>query len=94
MTANRFVPLILLATLFLNGCKLKDQVRSFLQGEDRSMAAVSIGGKTYSRSDLEHFFDSRLSEFRDPTPVSRAGRQCGRPGAGVLPARRVRAPAR
>ena len=57
---------ILPASFFLASCSLKDRVRNFLQGEEHRTAAVSIGGKTYSKSDLEHFFDSRLSEFRDP----------------------------
>jgi hypothetical protein len=66
MAYIRIVLIILPASVFLAGCSLKDQVRSFLQGEEHNMAAVSIAGKTYSQTDLEHFFDSRLSEFRDP----------------------------
>jgi len=69
MASNRrlvFALIILPASLFLASCSLKDRVRNFLQGEERRTAAVSIGSKTYSKADLEHFFDSRLSEFRDP----------------------------
>ena len=60
------VLIILPASLSLASCSLKDRVRNFLQGEEQRAAVVSIGGKIYSRADLEHFFDSRLSEFRDP----------------------------
>ena len=46
-------------------------MKSFLQGEDRGVAAVTIGERTYTENDLEHFFDSRLSEFRDPGNVDK-----------------------
>ncbi len=71
MTAYRLLPLTLVAILALEGCKLKDQVKGFFQGEDHYAAAVTIGGTTYSRDELEHFFDSRLSEFRDPENVDK-----------------------
>ncbi len=57
--------IVLLASL-ASSCGLKEKARDFLQGEERRTAAITIGDKTYSRADLEHFFDSRLSEFRDP----------------------------
>jgi len=55
------------AALILSGCGLGDRLRSFLQGDRDSATVVRVGDGTYSRSDLEYFFDSRLSEFRDPT---------------------------
>jgi peptidyl-prolyl cis-trans isomerase C len=55
------------AALMLSGCGLNERLRSFLQGDRDTVAVVRVGDGTYTRSDLEYFFDSRLSEFRDPT---------------------------
>jgi parvulin-like peptidyl-prolyl isomerase len=57
------------AALILSGCGLNERLRSFLQGDRDSAAVVRVGDTTYARPDLEYFFDSRLSEFRDPTNV-------------------------
>jgi peptidyl-prolyl cis-trans isomerase C len=51
----------------LSGCGLNERLRSFLQGDRDTVAVLRVGDGTYTRSDLEYFFDSRLSEFRDPT---------------------------
>jgi parvulin-like peptidyl-prolyl isomerase len=53
--------------LVLSGCGLGDRLRSFLQGDKDRATVVRVGDKTYTRSHLEYFFDSRLSEFLDPT---------------------------
>ncbi len=68
MAHNRRLVLVLsaLSLPFVAGCGLKEKARDFLQGEEHQAAAMTIGGQTYSRIDLERFFDSRLSEFRDP----------------------------
>src|SRR5512136_935883 len=55
------------AVLILTGCGLNERLRSFLQGDRDGAAVVRVGAATYARSELEYFFDSRLSEFRDPT---------------------------
>ncbi len=74
MAHNRRIVLGLImfpALLFLASCSLKEKARDFLRGEERSTAALSIGGQSYSQADLERFFDSRLSEFRDPETADR-----------------------
>jgi peptidyl-prolyl cis-trans isomerase C len=59
--------ILLLSSVCLTNCGLKERARSFLQGEEHDTAAITIGGRSYSTADLERFFDSRLSEFRDPS---------------------------
>jgi foldase protein PrsA len=56
----------LCVSLSLTSCKLSDQARSFFLRNENRAAVIQIGSKTYSRADLDRFFDSRLSEFRDP----------------------------
>ena len=53
--------------LVLSGCGLSERLRSFLRGDRDSATVVRVGDETYTRSHLEYFFDSRLSEFLDPT---------------------------
>ena len=53
--------------LVLSGCGLGERLRSFLQGDRDRAAVVRVGDEIYTRSHLEYFFDSRLSEFLDPT---------------------------
>src|SRR5512135_459646 len=53
--------------LVLSGCGLGERLRSFLQGDRDRAAVVRVGDETYTRAHLEYFFDSRLSEFLDPT---------------------------
>jgi parvulin-like peptidyl-prolyl isomerase len=55
------------AALILSGCGLNQRLRSLLQGARDNVTVVRVGDETYARSELEYFFDSRLSEFRDPT---------------------------
>jgi len=50
----------------LTACNLRDRLRAFFQGEDHGTAVVRIAGRAYTKADLDHFFDDRLSEFRDP----------------------------
>ncbi len=52
--------------LLLAGCGIPGRIRSFFHDPQVGDAAVRVGDKTYSRADLERFFDSRLNEFRDP----------------------------
>ncbi len=52
--------------MVLAGCTLTDRIRSFLHDEASSTIAVKVGDRSYSKADLERYFDSRLSEFRDP----------------------------
>jgi parvulin-like peptidyl-prolyl isomerase len=61
----------LAAMLPLAGCTLKDTVRRFLHDEASSTIAVQIGESSYSKADLERYFDIRLSEFRDPADADR-----------------------
>ncbi len=58
--------IVLPAFLALESCSLKDRVRSFFSDDSRDAAAVRVGTRTYSSADLNHYFDNRLSEFRDP----------------------------
>ncbi len=69
MASNKHCLLILMilpAVVFQAGCKLKDEARRFFLREEYRTAAIQIGDKTYTLADLNRFFDSRLSEFRDP----------------------------
>ena len=50
----------------LAGCNQRDRFRAFFHGEGSGSAVVKIGSTTYSKTDLDRFFDNRLSEFRDP----------------------------
>jgi parvulin-like peptidyl-prolyl isomerase len=64
--------LMILPALFcLAGCGLRDRIRGFFQDDGRNAAAVSIGEKTYTKAELDHYFDSRLSEFRDPAEADK-----------------------
>jgi len=59
------------AILVLAGCGLAERGRSVLWGEDHGTAAVVIADKVFTKSDLQRFFDSRLSDFRDPDKADR-----------------------
>jgi parvulin-like peptidyl-prolyl isomerase len=61
-----FPALVLPALIACAGCELPNRVRGFLRGEEQNTAAVQVGNTLYSTSDLDRFFDSRLSEFRSP----------------------------
>lgn len=52
--------------LFLSGCGFADRVRSLLSPDDGGSVAVRVGQKKFSNADLRRFFDTRLSDFRDP----------------------------
>jgi peptidyl-prolyl cis-trans isomerase C len=65
---RQFLYLVYLGTaLILTGCGLNERLRSFLQGDRNSATVVRVGDADYTRSELDYFFDSRLSEFRDPS---------------------------
>jgi len=53
------------------GCGVGERVRGFFEDEGRSVVAVRIGERSFLRSDIERFFDSRLSEFRNPDEADR-----------------------
>jgi parvulin-like peptidyl-prolyl isomerase len=59
------------ASAGLAGCGLKERVRRFLQGDERRDVVVRVGEVQYTQSDLDRFFDSRLSDFRDPAQADR-----------------------
>jgi len=59
------------ATVLLTGCTLKEQARKFLQGDERLKPVVQVGETEYTQADLDRFFDSRLSDFRDPAHADR-----------------------
>ena len=52
--------------LFLSGCGFADRVRNLLDFDDGGTVAVRVGQKKFNQSDLQRFFDTRLSDFRDP----------------------------
>jgi peptidyl-prolyl cis-trans isomerase C len=58
--------LILILLLFLSGCGLADRVRNLLNPDDSGSVAVRVGQKKFSKANLQRFFDTRLSDFRDP----------------------------
>ena len=55
-----------LLLLFLSSCKLADRVRNLVDSDDSGTVAVRVGEKKFNRADLQRFFDTRLSDFRDP----------------------------
>jgi foldase protein PrsA len=59
--------LALIAAPALAGCGLKERLRDFLQGGPDEGAAVRVGDTIFTRAELDRFFDSRLSEFREPS---------------------------
>jgi len=63
--------IIVSAFPFSGGCGLRDRIKGFLQDDGRNAAAVYVGSKTYSKAELDYYFDSRLSEFRDPTDADK-----------------------
>jgi peptidyl-prolyl cis-trans isomerase C len=66
---NKYGNILALIILFLPGltaCNQRDRLRAFFQAEGSRTAVVKIGDNTYTKTDLDHFFDNRLSEFRDP----------------------------
>jgi len=65
------VSLLAGASIGLAACGWKDRVRRFLQGDERRNVVVRVGDVQYPQSDLDRFFDSRLSDFRDPAQADR-----------------------
>ncbi len=58
--------LVVFVAALLSGCGLKERLRNFLQGAPDNAQVVKLGDVVYSKTELEYFLDSRLSEFRDP----------------------------
>jgi parvulin-like peptidyl-prolyl isomerase len=74
MSLKRRLPAGIVVSLtlsFFTGCGLKDRVRSFFQEDDRNPIVVRVGDKAYTKVELDHYFDNRLSEFRDPTDADK-----------------------
>src|SRR5216117_510478 len=72
MISCRRAPVLLVGvTVLLTGCTLKEQARKFLQGDERLKPVVQVGETEYTQADLDRFFDSRLSDFRDPAHADR-----------------------
>ena len=65
---RRFAVGLLIFSLVLlpPGCGWNSRIRSLLFDDDTGARAVQVGEKYYGLADLDQFFDSRLSEFRDP----------------------------
>ncbi len=72
-SGRRVVPGLFAVSILLacGGCNLKDRFRSFFQDDSRSAVAVRVGDRTYTKASLDHYFDTRLSEFRDPAGADR-----------------------
>ena len=49
-----------------SGCRLADRVRNLVDSDDSGTVAVRVGEKKFNQADLQRFFDTRLSDFRDP----------------------------
>ena len=47
-------------------CGFINRLHDKLTGGQRDLRAVRVGNKTFTKADLNRYFDSRLSEFRDP----------------------------
>jgi parvulin-like peptidyl-prolyl isomerase len=48
------------------GCGFVNRMKGDLAAGKRDLTAVRVGNKTFTQADLDRYFDSRLSEFRDP----------------------------
>jgi parvulin-like peptidyl-prolyl isomerase len=59
------VALILLLGM-TQACGLVSRLQGQLTGGKPNLTAVRIGNKTFTKMELNRFFESRLSEFRDP----------------------------
>lgn len=62
---------VLSAVICLGGCGYGGRLRSYLFEDDKGAAAVQVGDNDYSRDELNRFFDTRLSEFRDPADADK-----------------------
>jgi len=58
-----FVICVLFSTA---GCGMKDGITGLYRSGSSEITAVQIGSKSYSKSDLDRYFDGRISEFNDP----------------------------
>jgi parvulin-like peptidyl-prolyl isomerase len=63
--------LIFSAALLLPGCGWGGRIQSLLFDDDTGAGAVQVGKKYYGLADLDRFFDSRLSEFRNPADADK-----------------------
>lgn len=57
---------VLFTALLIAACSWADRARSLVEGNSKRASAVTVGDKTFSQEDLTRFFDTRLSDFRDP----------------------------
>jgi parvulin-like peptidyl-prolyl isomerase len=55
------------AAMFSTGCRLANRLKTFFHGEEEKTTLVRIADRIYTKPDLDRFFESRLSEFRDPS---------------------------
>ncbi len=60
-----FFWILLIASCGSVGCSLKDPILDLFEEKKPEIKVVQVGSVTYAKTDLEQFFDSRLSEFRD-----------------------------
>lgn len=63
---------VLLASLSAAACGISDRIAGLYRTKPAETAAVQIGPKSYSRSDLDRYFEGRLGEFKDPASLDRA----------------------
>ncbi len=63
--------LVLSALICLEACGWTGRLRSYLFEDEKGSAALQVGENEYSRDDLNRFFDTRLSEFRDPADADK-----------------------
>lgn len=68
LLAGFIIPGLLLS---VGGCGFGDRIRGYFQDDSRNKVALQVGDKVYTRADLNHYFDSRLSEFRDPADADK-----------------------
>jgi parvulin-like peptidyl-prolyl isomerase len=58
--------IVLCVLLPTAGCGMKDGMTSLHRSGQSESAAVQIGTKSYSMSDLNRYFDGKLGEYKDP----------------------------
>jgi parvulin-like peptidyl-prolyl isomerase len=67
-SARRLAASVVIVTVVCaaTGCGVGQSLRAVLHGEKPDPVAVQVGAGVYTKAELDRFFDSRLSEFRDP----------------------------
>jgi len=62
-------------TLYVSGCAWADRVRDLVHRDETRKPVLKIGEREYGLAELQRFFDSRLSDFQEPSEADRVKSQ-------------------